>query len=412
MNLLSSFHAIGRAFRHPDFAIYAAGNVVSLIGTWMQRLAIGWLTWELTGSGAWLGTIAFADLFPTIIVGPIAGAIADRWNRLSVTRITQSLALCQSAILFVLTATGQINIWVLCVLTALGGLISAFNQPARLALVPSLVPRSDLVAAVAIVSIIFNLARFVGPAVAGVMIVSTGLAGVFLVNVLSFVVFLLALAFLRTSSRPDMQERPAFTEQVLEGMRYAAFHKGIGTVLLLTIVTSVCSRPVAELLPGFAAEVFRSGADGLAILTSTVGVGAVVGGFWLGGRTEAQGLTRVALVFSLIMAVAGMCFAATDRLWAAIPLLGIMGFSMSSSGIASQTLVQLSVPASMRGRVLSLYGLIGRGGPAVGALAMGLASERFGFRIPVALGGIIAGITAIWMLTRQARIAAQLEPEP
>jgi MFS family permease len=412
MKVLSSFHAIARALRHRDFAIYTAGNAISLIGSWMQRLAIGWLAWELTGSGAWLGTIAFADLFPTIIVGPIAGAVADRWNRLHVTKTTQSLALCQSAILYLLTATGQMNIWILCALTALGGIISAFNQPARLALVPSLVPRSDMVAAVAIVSIIFNLARFIGPAVAGLMIVGTGLSAAFLVNTLTYVVFLAALALVRAAPQSNSPEQPAFIEQVVEGMRYALFHKGIGTILVLTIVTSVFSRPLAELLPGFASEVFHSGADGLALLTSTVGVGAVVGGFWVGGRSEARGLTRVSLMTSLTMAVAGMAFTATDRLWAAIPLLGIMGFAMSSSGIASQTLVQLAVPGSMRGRVLSLYGLIARGGPAVGALTMGLASERLGFRIPVALGCLIAAVTAIWMLARESRISAQLEQEP
>ena len=162
MVLLSRLNALGRALKNRDFAIYTAGNTISLIGTWIQRLATGWLTWELTKSGAWLGIVAFADLFPTIVVGPIAGAAADRWNRLNVTRTTQSLLLCQSAILFVLTATGHITISALVVLTAVGGVISAFNQPARLALVPSLVPRSDLVAAVAIVSIFTGLTVTLG----------------------------------------------------------------------------------------------------------------------------------------------------------------------------------------------------------------------------------------------------------
>jgi predicted MFS family arabinose efflux permease len=409
MNSFSGFGAVWRALRHRDFAIYTAGNSVSLIGTWMQRLATGWLTWELTGSGAWLGVIAFADLFPTIVIGPIAGAAADRWDRLTMTRTTQSLNLLQSAVLFGLTATGHINIWLLCLLTALGGIIASFNQPARLALVPSLVPRSELVTAVAIVSIIFNLARFIGPAIAGVLIVQAGVAATFAVNSLTYAVFLWTLSFLRGAPGSGGDKQGTFLGQLIEGVRYSGSHEGIAAILVLSTISSVCSRPLVELLPGFAAEVFRSGADGLALLTSSVGIGAVVGGLWLGGRTQSAGLTRVALASSLALALATVLFTATGRLWAAIPLLAIVGFCMSSTGIASQTLVQLTVPGSMRGRVLSLYGLINRGGPALGALAMGAASEHLGFRWPVALGAVLAAGASIVFLTKEKRFASQLE---
>ena len=409
MNVFSSFHAIGRALSHRDFRIYAAGNAISLIGTWMQRLATGWLTWQLTGSGWWLGVIAFADLFPTLVIGPIAGAAADRFDRLNTTKVTQSLNLLQAVILFALTASGHITIWLLCALTALGGIISAFNQPARLALVPSLVPRPDIVTAVAIVSIIFNLARFIGPAVAGVMIVRVGVAAAFAANAATYAVFLFTLTRLRATYPTPGRQRASFLREVADGMRYASSHEGIAAILLLTIVTSLFSRPIVELLPGFASEVFKSGAQGLAMLTSSIGIGAVVGGFWLGGRTQTLGLTRVALATSLGMAAAIATFTATDSLWIGLPLLAVVGFCMSASGIASQTLVQLTVPSAMRGRVLSLYGLIARGGPALGALTMGAASESLGFRIPVAVGGLIAAAAAIWLLALETRIAARLE---
>jgi predicted MFS family arabinose efflux permease len=409
MNVFSSFHAIGRALSYRDFGIYAAGNAISLIGTWMQRLATGWLTWELTGSGWWLGVIAFADLFPTLVIGPIAGAAADRFDRLRMTKVTQSMNLLQALALFALTASGHITIWLLCALTALGGIIAAFNQPARLALVPSLVPRPDIVTAVAIVSIIFNLARFIGPAVAGVMIVRVGVAAAFAANAVTYAAFLFALTLLRASYPAPGRQRAGFLREVADGMRYAGTHQGIAAILLLTIVTSLFSRPIVELLPGFASEVFKSGAEGLAMLTSSIGIGAVVGGLWLGGRTQTLGLTRVALATSLAMAAAIAIFTATDRLWIGLPLLAVVGFCMSASGIASQTLVQITVPSTMRGRVLSLYGLIARGGPALGALAMGAASESLGFRIPVAVGGVIAAAAAIWLLALEARIAARLE---
>jgi predicted MFS family arabinose efflux permease len=409
MNVISSFRTIGRVLRHRDFGFYAAGNAISMIGTWMQRLATGWLTWQLTESGWWLGVIAFADLFPTIVIGPIGGAAADRFDRLRVTKVTQSLALFQAVAVFALTASGHMTVWLLCALTALGGVIAAFNQPVRLALVPSLVPRDDLVTALSIISIIFNLARFIGPAIAGLLIVRVGVGAAFAVNAVTYAVFLLALTRLRASYAAPATQHAGFLGQVVEGIRYAGSHKGITALLLLTIVTSLFSRPIVELLPGFAAEVFRSGAAGLAMLTSSIGIGAVLGGLWLGGRPQSFGLTRVALTSSMAMAVAGALFTSTDRLWAALPLLAVVGFCMSSSGIASQTLVQLTVPSVMRGRVLSLYGLIARGGPALGALAMGAASETFGFRIPVAVGGVIAAGAAIWALALESRIAALLE---
>jgi predicted MFS family arabinose efflux permease len=413
MKLISGFGPIARALQHSDFAIYTAGSAVSLIGTWVQRVATGWLAWDLTGSGAWLGAVAFADLFPTLLVGPIAGAAADRWDRLTVTRTTQWLALLQAMVLSVLALTGGMTIGLLCALTALGGIATAFNQPARLAMVPSLVPRADLVSALAINSIVFNLARFIGPAVAGLMIVTTGVAAAFAANALSYAAFLGALSRLRADPAPvGTAGQRSFLDQIVEGMIYAKSHNGIAAILLISIITSICSRPMVELLPGFAADVFKSGADGLAVLTSSIGLGAVGGGLWIGGRSRAAGLTRVALACSLAMAATTALFTATSTLIVAAPLLAAAGFCMSSTGIATQTLIQLAVPSSMRGRVLSLYGLIFRGGPALGALAMGAATESFGFRYPVAVGALIAGAASLWFLYRQDRFARELERQP
>src|SRR5262249_31310965 len=153
---LSSLRIIDLPLRNPNFGLYAGGSTVSLIGMWMQRIAVGWLTWQLTGSGFWLGIVAFAEFFPVVVVGPIAGAAADRWDRLTVVKISQTISLLQATLLFWLTATGYITIELLVALTAFQGVVVAFNQPARLALVPSLVPQTDLAAAVAINSVVFN----------------------------------------------------------------------------------------------------------------------------------------------------------------------------------------------------------------------------------------------------------------
>ncbi len=412
MDAGSGFANILRALGNPNYGIYTAGSSVSLIGTWMQRVAVGWLAWQLTGSGAWLGAVAFADLFPTVIVGPLAGAAADRWNRLRVIKVSQCLACCQSLTLFVLTATGLITIELLLLLTLALGVVVAFNQPARLALIPSLVPRADLPAAVAINSVIFNAARFVGPAVAGLLIVTSGVAAAFAANTLTFTVFLFALSRIRLRHAPERGEGASgrLFGEVAEGLRYAAGHGGIAPLLLLLIVVSICARPFVELLPGFADRVFGTGADGLAILTSTVGLGAVVGGLWLARRAGPQGLTTLVLGSSLALALALFAFVATRDLWVAVPALAVAGFCMVMGGVGTQILLQLSVEPDMRGRVMSLYGLIFRGGPAIGALLMGVSSEAVGLRWPLAAGAALTLIACATIWLRRGRLARALEP--
>jgi MFS family permease len=395
--------------RNANYGIYAAGNAVSLIGTWMQRISIGWLTWQLTHSGLWLGIVSFADFFPVMLVGPIAGAAADRWDRLQVVKTSQIVSLAQATILFALTALDQMNIWLLVALTAAQGVIVAFNQPARLALVPSLVGQADLAAAVAINSVIFNLARFVGPMLAGLAIVWSGVAAAFAANALSYVVFLLALTRVHVDPADvPPARRCSLAADLCEGVRYTATHPAIAALLVLLIAIGIGGRPLNDLLPGFAAEVFRAGAGGLSVLASATGAGAILGGLWLGHRADSSGLTRVAIGASVGGAVAAAAVAATDSLWLALPGIMAFGFCVSSAGIAIQTLVQLAADRGMRGRVMGLYGLIFRGAPAIGGLTAGAASIYLGLRWPVALGALLVLATSAWTYRNRAPIEAAL----
>jgi MFS family permease len=410
MSLTAGFSNFGRVLRNPNFGIYTAGNSVSLIGTWMQRITTGWLAWQLTESGGWLGLVAFADLFPTVVIGPIAGAAADRWDRLAVTKISQALSCAQALALFALTASGQITIGLLLALTALQGVIAAFNQPARLALIPALLPRADLASAVAINSIIFNLARFVGPALAGILIATSGASAAFATNAFTFVIFWLALARIRlTPPEVSRLERPAFMTELADGFRYIWVHPGLRPIFLLMMASSLGARPVVELLPGFTEKVFSSGVSGLAVMTSSVGVGAIIAGIWLGTRASSKGLTRLVLTHSLLLAMSIILFVATDKLWLAIPALVAAGFSMSTSGIGVQTLIQLGVDETLRGRVLSFHGLIFRGGPALGALSMGLLSEALGLRLPLLMGAMI--VIGAWIFIVRSRDLISLSLE-
>ena len=410
----TGFAAIRSALSHPNYARYTVGNVCSHLGTWVQRVAVGWLTWELTESGTWLGIIAFADLAPTVVLAPLAGAVADRVDRMKAIKVTQSLALLQAVALAALTFSGLITRELLLVLALSLGVVMAFNQPLRLSIVPGLVPRRDLSSAIGINSLSFNFARVGGPALAGIIIVTWGVAPAFAFNALSYLVFIAALFLMRVAPwrRPAAPKPLAnIPLEIMEGFRYSVRHPGIGPLLVVLSAVALGGRAHVELLPGFAANVFGRGADGLAMLTSAMGVGAVAGGILLARRGAVAGLTTIVTANMVLLAVALAGFTATDMFWLALPCLALSGFGMVTIGVGEQTLMQNAVDGAMRGRVLSLYGMIARGGPAFGALVMGGLSEFIGLRWPVAGGAALVLAAFLWALPRRHRIAAALETE-
>jgi predicted MFS family arabinose efflux permease len=260
---------------------------------------------------------------------------------------------------------------------------------------------------------VFNTARFIGPIFAGFAIVWSGVAAAFLANALTYVVFLVALSRIRIAPGDAQTDAPAarpssFIADLRDGIRYTANHPGIAALLVLLTALGVGGRPLNELLPGFADEVFRSGAGGLSILASAVGGGAILGGLWLGHRAHTSNMLTVTLATSAISALAIVAAISTDRMWAAVPAVAVFGFCSSASGIASQTLVQLASDRAMRGRVMGLYGLIFRGGPAVGALTAGFASTYFGLRWPVFVGALLVVAAWLWAFLRRGRIAEGL----
>lgn len=405
---IRSFGAI-RVFRNRAYRIYTEGNFISLIGTWVQRVATGWLAWELTHSGAWLGIIAAAELLPSIIAGPLGGAMADRMDRFRLIKVAQILQALQAFVLGVFALAGLADIWLLFGLSAMLGVITAMNQPARLSMVRNLVQTEDLPSAIAINSVLWNSARFVGPVVAGALIVSLDVGWAFLVNGLSFIIFLIALERVRDA----IPRTPAVTggrvlTQILDGLRYASRHQGIGPLLALLLMGSVFVRPFAELLPGFADAVFGRGADGLAMLTSATGVGAVIAGVWLSQAARRQTLIDLALHSLVAMALAMFLLCATDWFWLGLVATGAAGCFMTVNGVAAQSLIQYSCEPEMLGRVLSIYGLSARAGPAIGALMMGTASDWLGLQTPVAVGAGLCVLAYVWALRRKRFIAEGL----
>jgi predicted MFS family arabinose efflux permease len=329
-----------------------------------------------------------------------------------VIKIAQSLIMLQAVALFALTATGAITVPLLLALVLCQGVVIGFNQPARLALIPSLVPRADLATAVAINSIVFNTARFIGPALAGIAIVALDVSAVFALNALSFLVFLFALARLRLPELAPPKPVGSMLGAIAEGLRYALGHPGIGPILMLQAVLAMCARPFVELLPGFAAEVFGRGAPGLALLSSTIGIGAIAGGLWLARHPDEGRLAEVVLLSSVLSALMTLAFALCPWFWPAVAAVALAGVAMVIAGAGTQTVLQSAVEEGMRGRVLSLFGLIFRGGPAVGALAMGAASEALGLQAPVAAGALLGLLAAALLWRRREAIGRGLAPPP
>jgi MFS family permease len=410
---LSGFPAIRSAMSNRNYRYYTAGNILSHFGSWIQRIAMGWLAWELEESGLWLGVVAIAELGPAVILAPFAGAIADRIDRLRGIRSTQALALLQAMALAAVTYLGLASIAWLIVLAFVRGVIMAFNQPFRFVVLPSLVERKDLPAAIAINSLSFNIARILGPAVAAGLIAQWGVATAFTVNALTFLVFIVTLFAIKLENPFKAEPRPLsnIPFEILEGMRYCVRMPGIAQMFFLMAVVAMFGRAYVELMPGFADDVFGRGVDGLGILHSAIGGGAIFAGILLTMRGGITGLVRLVGWMVLLVGVGLIGFTATSNFWFAVVSAALTGFGMVIIGVGEQQLIQNAVAGNLRGRVMSLYGMISRGGPALGALLMGAASEWVGLRIPVAIGGLICFGLCFWVFARSRDMAEALEGE-
>jgi predicted MFS family arabinose efflux permease len=404
---------ISAALRQRNFAWYIGGSTIALFGIWAQRLTIGWLTWELTHSGFWLGMMAFADLFPTVLLTPIAGVLADRVDRRIMSIVTQSLGMLQAFALAALTFYGLIDVWSLLLLTFFIGVVWAFNTAARLSMVPNLLEPEHVSSAIALDSAVFNIARFIGPAIAGYLYDAVGPEMSFLLNGLTFSIFVFTLFKCRMvrDERRGVMKGGVFS-QAAEGIRYAARHPGIGPLLIVVIALALGVKPILELLPGVTGAVYKLSATELGWMMSVSAVGAILGSFWLAQRGTPVGLTRVVIGTLLVGALSIFGFTATDQF--ALGLVGVffVGGAVVLGGTGTQTLMQNAVDGTMRGRVMSLYGLIYRGVPALGALAMGSAAEFIGFQAALAGGGVVCIGAFIWVLRRRRPMIQALEEGP
>jgi predicted MFS family arabinose efflux permease len=402
---------VAKALRHRDHYLFNLTLVPSLISLWAQRTGIGWLAWDLTHSPGWLGIIAAADLLPSVFLSPFAGVTADRSNPVRMMWLTQAIIMAYSCALWLMTAAGTIEIWSLFAFALITGLNQPYSTAARMVFYPTLVPKEDLGTAIAINSTIFNLGRAVGPAVGGLLIGPFGVATLFFLNFACF--FVHSVNLLRIKGRHGEhfeRRRKGLWREIGDSMAYVARHPGIGPMLALLTVSSILSRPVAEMLPGFADDVFGRGAEGLGWLLGAMGAGGLSGAIWLTRRGTGPGLTRVIVTQTMVMGATTMAFALSGSYWLGLAMIFAVGFAQTVAGTGTQSSFQMAVEPAVRGRVMSIYSMVWRGTPAIGAIAVGWAAEFTGLTWAVAGAGAGCMVAWLWSRTLLARMAPALEP--
>ncbi len=361
----------------------------------MQSLAQAWLVYRLTGSSVDLGLVGFAGQIPVFLLSPLGGSLADARSRHRIIIATQTVAMVLAFALAGLTLTGQVRLWHVFALASLLGIINAFDIPARQSFLVQLVGRDDLMNAIALNSSMFNAARIVGPAIAGVLVAAIGEGWCFFLNGVSYLAVLAGLLLMHPKPPPVRQQGETPLGRIVEGFGFVARTAPIRAILLLLGLVSFAGMPYAVLMPVFADGVLHAGARGLGILMGASGVGALLGALTLASRREVHGLGRWIAWATAAFGAGLIAFSLSRTFWLCTALLVPVGFAMVVQTAASNTLIQAMVPDELRGRVMSVYSMMFMGMAPFGALFAGLMAGRFGAPAAVAAGGVACIVGAV-----------------
>jgi MFS family permease len=377
-----------RALRHRNFQLFFSGQLISLVGTWMDTVAESWLVYRLTGSALLLGTVAFCNQIPVFLFAPIGGIVADRYNQHRIIIATQALSMLVAFILAVLTLTHRVQVWHIMVLAAAGGIINAFDIPARQAFLIEMVGREDLLNAIALNSSMFNGARIIGPAVAGIVVAAVGEGWCFMANSLSYIAVITGLLLMKLPARVERLRETSPLEEIIDGFRFVKNTTPIRAILLMLGLVSLVGMPYAVLMPVFAAQILHGGARALGILMGATGIGALLGAVSLAARVGVKGLGRLIAICAAGFGVSLIAFSLSRVFWLSAMLLIPVGFCMMVQMASSNTLVQSMVPDRMRGRVMSVYSMMFMGMAPFGGFFAGAIAHRIGAPYTVAIGGV------------------------
>ncbi|HXW91525.1 MAG TPA: MFS transporter [Terriglobales bacterium] len=397
-----------RALQHRNFQLFFSGQLISLIGTWMQSVAQSWLVYRLTGSSLLLGSVGFASQFPVFLVAPLGGIVADRWNRQKVVIGTQTASMVLAFVLSLLTLSGMVEVWHIFVLAALLGVVNAFDIPGRQAFLVDMVGKEDLMNAIALNSSMFNGARIIGPAIAGILVAKIGEGWCFFANGVSYIAVIVGLGMMRVPASSPKQDASPLAH-LMEGFRFVRHATPIRAILLLLGLVSLVAMPYTVLMPIFADRILHGGARALGILMGATGVGALLAALTLASKTGVRGLGRWVAFACAGFGISLILFAFSRNLWLSVCLLLPVGFSMMLQMSSSNTLIQAMVPDHLRGRVMAVYSMMFMGMAPLGAFLAGALADRIGAPVTLSLGAIAAvgGAALFWLRLPQIRVEAR-----
>lgn len=389
-----------RALRHHNYRLFFGGQFFSLVGTWMQSVAQAWLIYRLTDSAVLLGLTSFFGQVPIFLFAPIGGTVADSIDRRRILVATQIGSMLLALTLAAITFAGVVEVWHVFALAALLGVANAFDIPARQSFVVEMVGKEDLSNAIALNSSMFNGARIVGPAIAGLLVAAVGEAWCFLLNGVSYVAVVVGLLMMRMAPREPAPRRGSAFSRTVEGFAYVAKTAPIRGILMLLGLVSLVGMPYAVLMPIFADRILGGGAQGLGILMGASGIGALAAALTLAGRRTVHGLGRWVAISSICFGVGLILFANSRAFWLSAAILAPTGFAVMIQMASSNTLVQSMVPDELRGRVMAVYSMIFMGMAPLGAFLAGLLAERIGAPETLTIGGVICILGAVVFLLR------------
>jgi MFS family permease len=400
-----------RALRHRNFRLFFGGQSISLIGTWMTRIATSWLVYRLTKSPLLLGTVGFAGQIPTFLLAPLAGVLVDRMDRRKVLVWTQTLAMAQSLLLAWLTLSHRITIAEILVLSAMQGIINAFDMPGRQSFMVKMVEdRADLSNAIAINSSMVNVARLIGPSLAGLLIAATNEGWCFLVDGVSYIAVIAPLLMMRLPKTNMERATTTMLVQLREGWTYVTGFAPIRTILMLFALLSLMGWPFMVLMPVFAAQVLHGGPHTLGFLMGAVGVGSLTSALAMVLRRSVRGLTKMIPIAALAFGVGLICFGLSSVLWLSMLMMLVTGFGMMQGLTASNTILQTLVDEKMRGRVMSYYTMAFVGMAPFGSLLAGALAHAIGAPHTVIVSGIACILGSLWFWTRLGAIRREMRP--
>jgi MFS family permease len=388
-----------RALGYRNFQLFFGGQLISLIGTWMQSVSQAWLVYRLTGSSALLGAVGFAGQIPVFVLSAVGGIVADRYSRRHIVIATQTASMLLAFALAALTLSGSIRIWHIFVLSALLGTANSFDIPARQSFIVEMVGKRDLMNAIALNSSMFNASRVVGPAIAGLLVAGIGEGWCFFVNGVSFLAVIAGLLLMDVKRREAAVQPASPISRVVEGFRFVIRNPPVHAILILLGIVSVTGMPYTVLMPIFADRILHGGAKALGGLSAVAGVGALAGALLLASRRDVHGLGRWVAVSALGFGASLAAFAASRQLWLSGAILVPTGFFIMIEMGSSNTLIQSMVPDRLRGRVMSVYSMMFMGMAPIGSLIAGAAAARFGAPATVAAAGAVcmAAAAVFWM---------------